>query len=653
MFRKDLRLPLKIFSILLLLCSSAFADETYLSSDSVIDTRSAVYNNILNPAVAAAGANVTSIWITKIVTLSSPLTVPANVTLVFFGAGKIDCQAASSTVLTGHGPIEAGDRNIFDNCPAAALSFTGNTAQRLFRTSWFDSSGIATAVLPSGAMLDAGVIKSTLSNSYTPGAKQIFTASATTAGANIGPVTGQPSAPVSGDLINNNGTWQTYTSSWKTFAFTDSNITGNAATATAWAATPTPCGTSFWVKGVAANGTLTCTQPSAEDIFGLSTTYVKKGSSNTYAGSTTQDFSAGSIKLPVSNAPTPTTDGAIAVNSTSHTIKVGLNGTTKTLQTTDASVALATTLVPNAILNTPSIGVTPLTNTYIGGTGGTTAATLVKLDASGNVVTASASDVGIIGIAMSTVSAAASVEVATRGKTTCIADNTTIIGNVLIPGTSTGGRCRDSGLSNNTLVANTVQVVGKALTVATVGNPVTLQLFGPGHYGAAPKVAPIGSGTATGSFNVVYDKQVSAAGVGNGADTTDDPLFTIPTIPANTLDLNGDQILVRGEISTAANANTKAIGVLFQAVQVTTATCVCNNAKMIYEARITRVDATHVNIFMFGTVSGGNFIAGSVVNQAVSDLSSATSILKVTGSSPVTGAASDVLGYGSITTITQ
>ncbi len=142
-------------------------------------------------------------------------------------------------------------------------------------------------------------------------------------------------------------------------------------------------------------------------------------------------------------------------------------------------------LPPGVALSTPSLGTTPLTITYTAGTGGVTAETLVKLDSSGNVVTAATTDVGIIGIAMSTVSAAASVEVATRGKTTCIADNTTVIGDVLIPGTSTGGRCRDSGISNNSLVANTVQVVGKALSVATVGNPVTLQLFGPGHYGSS------------------------------------------------------------------------------------------------------------------------------------------------------------------------
>jgi len=58
-----------------------------------------------------------------------------------------------------------------------------------------------------------------------------------------------------------------------------------------------------------------------------------------------QDFSAAtSLKVPVIAGAAPATEGLIAVDSTSHTLEVGLNGVNKTVAMTDSNVATATAL---------------------------------------------------------------------------------------------------------------------------------------------------------------------------------------------------------------------------------------------------------------------------------------------------------------------
>jgi hypothetical protein len=130
-----------------------------------------------------------------------------------------------------------------------------------------------------------------------------------------------------------------------------------------------------------------------------------------------------------------------------------------------------------------TLGSSYLSTTKTAGTTGTTANLLVKIDNTGNVVTAVVGDVGILGVAISTKTSGQSLEVATRGIVNCVADNTPVIGNLAVVGTGTAGRCRDSGQTNSTAVGNGLQIVGKFLSVATVGNNASLQLYGPGHYG--------------------------------------------------------------------------------------------------------------------------------------------------------------------------
>jgi hypothetical protein len=134
-----------------------------------------------------------------------------------------------------------------------------------------------------------------------------------------------------------------------------------------------------------------------------------------------------------------------------------------------------------------SFGSGYLSGTKTAGTGGVTANTLVRLDTatpSNTIITAAAGDSGILGIAASTASATASVEVVTRGVVGCVADNATTIGNLVGAGTATAGRCRDLGVSAPTSVSVGTQVIGRWLGAVAAGATGSVQLYGPGHYGA-------------------------------------------------------------------------------------------------------------------------------------------------------------------------
>jgi hypothetical protein len=141
--------------------------------------------------------------------------------------------------------------------------------------------------------------------------------------------------------------------------------------------------------------------------------------------------------------------------------------------------------VKNRRLSNPSLGTGYMSTAKTAGVTGVTANLLVKIDATGNVVNAALGDVGILGIATNTVGAGLPVEVATRGIINCVADGATVIGNLLGTGTATAGRCKDLGQTNSTAVSLSLQIVGKALSVSGgAGNPVSVQFYGPGHYGA-------------------------------------------------------------------------------------------------------------------------------------------------------------------------
>lgn len=86
------------------------------------------------------------------------------------------------------------------------------------------------------ARQNAATVYLDATNTYTAGAKQTVVTSATTAGLNIAPYTGDPSGPADGDLWYNINTllWKARVGvASKVFAFTDSDITGNSGSTSA------------------------------------------------------------------------------------------------------------------------------------------------------------------------------------------------------------------------------------------------------------------------------------------------------------------------------------------------------------------------------------------------------------------------------------
>ncbi len=131
-----------------------------------------------------------------------------------------------------------------------------------------------------------------------------------------------------------------------------------------------------------------------------------------------------------------------------------------------------------------SLGTGYLSTTQVAGSTGTTANLLTTFDTSAQMVVPATSAVGVLGIAASTQTTGQNVEVATRGVINCVADNSTTVGNLLGVGTTTAGRCKDLGQTDSTAVPLGIQIIGKARTAVSAASNVSVQLYGPGHYGA-------------------------------------------------------------------------------------------------------------------------------------------------------------------------
>jgi hypothetical protein len=139
--------------------------------------------------------------------------------------------------------------------------------------------------------------------------------------------------------------------------------------------------------------------------------------------------------------------------------------------------------------------------------------------------------------------------------------------------------------------------------------------------------------------------QQSLAGVGNAADTTDDTLFTY-TLPASAFDVAGRSITVTAFGKFAANGNNKTVKLFFGASTIATTGVLTTNAGgWQIQAEIVKVGAAGANT----QIAQGQFIAAAThggVNVPVTptEVESGPIVIKVTGASPTTGAASDVVG---------
>lgn len=154
----------------------------------------------------------------------------------------------------------------------------------------------------------------------------------------------------------------------------------------------------------------------------------------------------------------------------------------------------------------------------VAGTGGVTAKLLASKDASNPTAYVLPGSGGCgSGIAASTVSAAASFLLYTVPglALTGVADNTVTAGHILVGGTTTPGRVKDSGQTSRTAVSSLLCIVGTAKVSASTGGDVLLHYDGPGTYGQGP-VASGSTAMTTGALaanTCASATTVSATGV--------------------------------------------------------------------------------------------------------------------------------------------
>ena len=152
--------------------------------------------------------------------------------------------------------------------------------------------------------------------------------------------------------------------------------------------------------------------------------------------------------------------------------------------------------------------------------------------------------------------------------------------------------------------------------------------------------------------------QISAAGQGNGADTTDDVLFTY-ALPANALDAAGRQVTITAAGKFAATANNKRVKVWWGTTTQTVGSAVAggtliadsgvvttNNGGWTASVQVSKYGAAGSNtqIATNAQVVAGTSHLGTAVPVALTAAENGAINITVTGSSSTTGAANDVLG---------
>jgi len=144
-------------------------------------------------------------------------------------------------------------------------------------------------------------------------------------------------------------------------------------------------------------------------------------------------------------------------------------------------------------------------------------------------------------------------------------------------------------------------------------------------------------GSLLGIVPLLLESKFSIAGVGNLADTT--------TIKAKTLPKDGDRLVVSAWGVFAVNGNNKRVTMQFGATTLVSSGVVVLNGKAWWLiAEIVRSGAaTQLGI---GEYTADTATAEVMTKTAPAENLAADIVLKVTGASPTTGAANDVLAHG-------
>lgn len=179
--------------------------------------------------------------------------------------------------------------------------------------------------------------------------------------------------------------------------------------------------------------------------------------------------------------------------------------------------------------------------------------------------------------------------------------------------------------------------------------------------GATPSTGTVQAGSsATGAFRSGGNMNVSVntAGQGNGADTTDDVIATY-ALPASSLGAAQNQVTVNFAGKFAATANNKRVKLWWGTTTQTLGAAVAggtliadsgvvttNNGGFTGSAVVTKYGAAGSNtqIATGAQIVAGTTHTGTLVPALLTATESGVINITVTGSSPTTGAANDVLG---------
>ncbi len=189
-------------------------------------------------------------------------------------------------------------------------------------------------------------------------------------------------------------------------------------------------------------------------------------------------------------------------------------------------------------------------------------------------------------------------------------------------------------------LSNIYEMLGQSY-ISTAGNNVWT---GTNTFKPPPLINAGNTSSTTFMPMGALSKQTSVAGVGNLADLTDDTLFTY-TLPASCLDTNNQGIVIEAFGSFAANGNNKTVKLWFGTSLVFSSGVLTNN-NVGWNARL-MLNRTGAS----AQIGSGFGMAGSTpfpvpVPLVGTEVTTGAIVLKVTGASPTTGAANDVVGHG-------
>lgn len=192
---------------------------------------------------------------------------------------------------------------------------------------------------------------------------------------------------------------------------------------------------------------------------------------------------------------------------------------------------------------------------------------------------------------------------------------------------------------------NTVRVAGIQARHAAAGCDLVFETPTGASFFTKPLITAAGAvGAGTFPPAGMLTNQTSVTGIGNGANTTDDTLFSY-SLPASSFDQIGRGIVVEAYGLFGANGNDKQVKLFVNAFPWYISGVVTLSGAGWYLRALINMSAVNEVTGMAHGFSASSFLGGVGVGS-LAITTAAPITITITGSSPTTGAANDVLGYG-------